>query len=86
MHVCNCSLIYELFIAPSIADVNFRFLSFFSLQTTEIEVRIRETHDDAGVVGLHGIVRSVSGSLCSVFVRDEDKTVSPAARHLAKRL
>ena len=45
-------------------------------QTTEIEVRIRETHDDAGVVGLHGIVRSVSGSLCSVFVRDEDKTVS----------
>ena len=46
-------------------------------QTTEIEVRIRETHDDPGVVGLHGIVRSVSGNLCSVFVRDEDKTVCP---------
>ena len=39
-------------------------------------MRIRETHDDAGVIGLHGVVRSVSGSLCSVFVRDEDKTVS----------
>jgi len=50
--------------------------------TTEIEVRIRETHDDAGVVGLHGIVRSVSGSLCSVFVRDEDKTVTVACEHL----
>jgi len=50
--------------------------------TTEIEVRIKESHDDSGVVGKHGIVRSVSASLCSVFIQDEDKTVTVACEHL----
>ena len=29
-------------------------------QTTDIEVRIRETHDDSGLIGQTGIIRGVT--------------------------
>lgn len=33
-------------------------------QTTDIEVRIKETHDDSGLIGQTGIIRGVSVRNC----------------------
>jgi len=49
--------------------------------TTEIEVRIRETHDDPSLIHQIGIIRNVSGGMCTLFIPDEDKVVSVACDH-----
>lgn len=43
--------------------------------TTDIEVKIR-THDDAGLSGQIGIIRTVNNGICSVFLPQEDRSVS----------
>ena len=43
---------------------------------------IRDTHDDTGLCGQVGIIRGVTPGMCSVFLPDEDRTVSIAAEHL----
>jgi len=48
----------------------------------DIEVTIRDTHDDTGLCGQVGIIRGVTPGMCSVFLPDEDRTVSIAAEHL----
>jgi len=48
----------------------------------DIEVTIRDTHDDTGLCGQIGIIRGVTPGMCSVFLPDEDRTVSIAAEHL----
>ncbi|XP_066144783.1 transcription elongation factor SPT5 isoform X1 [Euwallacea fornicatus] len=50
--------------------------------TVDIEVRIRDSHDDAGLVGQTGIIRSISGAMCSVFLPEEDRVVNILADHL----
>lgn len=45
-------------------------------QTPEIEVRIKAIHDDEDLIGQHGIIRSISGAMCSVFLPKEDRVVS----------
>lgn len=50
--------------------------------TTDIEVKIH-THDDADLVGQTGIIRTVSNGVCSVFLRQEDRSVSIVSEHLA---
>lgn len=50
--------------------------------TVDIEVRIRDSHDDPGLVGQTGIIRSVSGAMCSVFLPEEDRVVNIMADHL----
>lgn len=50
--------------------------------TVDIEVRIRDSHDDPGLVGQNGIIRSVSGAMCSVFLPEEDRTVNIMSDHL----
>lgn len=35
-------------------------LGMHDWQTTDIEVRIKETHDDSGLIGQTGIIRGVS--------------------------
>jgi len=50
--------------------------------TTDIEVRIH-THDDTDLVGQTGIIRTVSNGVCSVFLRQEDRSVSIVSEHLA---
>ena len=45
-------------------------------QTQDIEVKIKTIHDDEDLIGQHGVVRSVSGSMCSVFLPKEDRVVS----------
>lgn len=50
--------------------------------TTEIEVRIKETHDDADLIHQTGVIRSVTGGMCSVFLPEEDKVVNVSCEHL----
>lgn len=50
--------------------------------TTDIEVKIH-THDDADLVGQTGIIRTVSNGVCSVFLQQEDRSVSVVSEHLA---
>uniref|UniRef100_A0A1B6GUV3 Spt5 C-terminal domain-containing protein n=1 Tax=Cuerna arida TaxID=1464854 RepID=A0A1B6GUV3_9HEMI len=50
--------------------------------TTDIEVRVRESHDDSDLVGQVGTIRSISGGMCSVFLPDEDRTVSISCEQL----
>lgn len=57
-------------------------LGMHDWQTTDIEVRIRETHDDSGLIGQTGIIRGVSGGMCSVFLPEEERVVNILGEHL----
>lgn len=50
--------------------------------TPDIEVRIRETHDDGNLIHQVGVIRSVTGGMSSVFLPDEDKVISISVEHL----
>jgi len=49
----------------------------------EIEVVIKDSHDDTGLCGQIGVVRGVTPGMCSVFLHEEERTVNIAADHLA---
>lgn len=51
-------------------------------QTSDIEVRIKETHDDSGLIGQIGEIRGVSGGMCSVFLPEEERVVNILGAHL----
>lgn len=51
-------------------------------QTTEIEVTIRDTHEDDGLSGQTGIIRGISAGMCSVFLPKEDRVVNILGEHL----
>ncbi|MPC98932.1 Transcription elongation factor SPT5 [Portunus trituberculatus] len=57
-------------------------LGMHDWQTTDIEVRIRETHDDSGLIGQTGVIRGVSGGMCSVFLPEEERVVNILGEHL----
>lgn len=57
-------------------------LGMHDWQTTEIEVCIRETHDDPGLIGQIGVIRGVSGGHCSVFLPEEERVVNIVGEHL----
>ncbi|XP_040298487.1 transcription elongation factor SPT5 isoform X1 [Bufo bufo] len=50
--------------------------------TTDIQVKVRDTFQDNQVVGQAGIIRSVTGGLCSVLLQDSDKVISISGDHL----
>ncbi|CAG9857576.1 unnamed protein product [Phyllotreta striolata] len=50
--------------------------------TVDIEVRIRDSHDDPGLVGQTGVIRSISGAMCTVFLPAEDRVVNIMSHHL----
>ncbi|XP_041090436.1 transcription elongation factor SPT5-like [Polyodon spathula] len=50
--------------------------------TTDILVLVRDTFPDSQVVGKTGVIRSVSGGMCSVFLQGSDKVVSISSEHL----
>jgi transcription elongation factor SPT5 len=51
-------------------------------QTPDIEVRIREVHDDDDLIGQTGIIRGISGGMCAVFLLKEDRVVNILSEHL----
>jgi len=48
----------------------------------DIEVTIKDTHDDNGLCGQVGVIRGVTSGMCSVFLPDEDRTVNIVPDHL----
>ncbi|KAJ9582584.1 hypothetical protein L9F63_023072, partial [Diploptera punctata] len=50
--------------------------------TTDIEVKIKATHDDPGLVGQIGVIRGISGYLASLFLPQEDRSVNVTMDHL----
>ncbi|ENN71835.1 hypothetical protein YQE_11454 [Dendroctonus ponderosae] len=50
--------------------------------TVDIEVRVRDSHDDKDLVGQTVVIRSISGAMCSVFLPIEDRVVNILADHL----
>nr|AAH57529.1 Supt5h protein [Danio rerio] len=50
--------------------------------TTDIMVRVKDTFLDGGVINQTGIIRSVTGGMCSVFLQDTEKVVSISSEHL----
>ncbi|XP_068702308.1 transcription elongation factor SPT5-like [Montipora capricornis] len=44
--------------------------------TTDIEVRINENHEDPQLMDKKGVVRSVAGNTCTVYLYDEKRDVS----------
>ncbi|EEC08092.1 transcription elongation factor SPT5, putative [Ixodes scapularis] len=51
-------------------------------QTMDLEVRIKDTHEDDGMIGQTGVIRGISGGMCSVFLLKEDRVVSILSEHL----
>uniref|UniRef100_A0A8B9P4R3 Transcription elongation factor SPT5 n=1 Tax=Apteryx owenii TaxID=8824 RepID=A0A8B9P4R3_APTOW len=50
--------------------------------TTDIQVKVRDTYLDSQVVGQTGVIRSVTGGMCSVYLKDSEKVVSISSEHL----
>jgi len=50
--------------------------------TPDIEVLIKDTHEDTGLCGQIGVVRGVTPGMCSVFLHDEERVVNIASDHL----
>ena len=48
--------------------------------TTDIQVKVRDL--DTQMVGQTGVIRSVTGGTCSVYLKDSEKVVSISSEHL----
>ncbi|XP_064477491.1 transcription elongation factor SPT5-like [Ornithodoros turicata] len=51
-------------------------------QTTDLEVRIKPTHEDGGLIGQTGVIRGISGGMCSIFLPKEDRVMNILSEHL----
>lgn len=51
-------------------------------QTVDIEVKIKESHEDANLIYKHGVIRGMSGPMCSIYLLDEDRIVNVQSEHL----
>uniref|UniRef100_A0A131YYN5 Transcription elongation factor SPT5 n=1 Tax=Rhipicephalus appendiculatus TaxID=34631 RepID=A0A131YYN5_RHIAP len=51
-------------------------------QSVDLEVRIKDTHEGEGLIGQTGVIRGISGGMCSVFLLKEDRVVSIPSEHL----
>ncbi|XP_014681911.1 PREDICTED: transcription elongation factor SPT5-like isoform X2 [Priapulus caudatus] len=68
--------------APTTPGTGLDTLGGADWQTTDILVAIKDTHDDSALIGHVGIIRSVSGGMCSVYMTDQDKMISVLGEHL----
>ncbi|KAK2511765.1 hypothetical protein Q9966_016561 [Columba livia] len=50
--------------------------------TTDIQVKVKDTYLDSQAVGQTGVIRSVTGGMCSVYLKDSEKVVSISSEHL----
>ena len=70
------------FIYPSLLQILLMLLFLQDWYSPDIEVCIKDTHNDTGLCGQVGVVRGVTPGMCSVFLPDEDRTVNIAPDHL----
>ena len=50
--------------------------------TVDIEVRIKDSHQDPALAGQQGIIRGISGGMCAVFLPAEDRVVNLVCEQL----
>ena len=50
--------------------------------TTDIQVKVQNTYLDTQVVGQTGVIRSVTGGMYSMYLKDSEKVVSISSEHL----
>ncbi|XP_015121054.1 transcription elongation factor SPT5 [Diachasma alloeum] len=50
--------------------------------TVDIEVRIRDSHQDPALAGQQGVIRGISGGMCAVFLPAEDRVVNLVCEQL----
>ncbi|KAF4530960.1 hypothetical protein B566_EDAN011341 [Ephemera danica] len=67
---------------PQTPGAGMEHLTLQDWHTTDLEVRIKDTHDDAGLTGQIGVIRGISGGMCTVFLPEEDRVVNLAAEQL----
>lgn len=67
---------------PQTPGAGLDMLPMTDWHTVDIEVRIRDSHDDTGLVGQTGVIRSISGAMCTVFLPAEDRVVNIMCDHL----
>nr|XP_006824005.1 PREDICTED: transcription elongation factor SPT5 isoform X2 [Saccoglossus kowalevskii] len=51
-------------------------------QTIHIEVKVKATHEDSALIYKIGVIRGISGGMCSVFIPDEGRVVNVHSDHL----
>lgn len=67
---------------PQTPGAGLDVLPMIEWHTVDIEVRIRDSHDDSGLAGQTGLIRSINGPMCSVFLPEEDRVVNILCDHL----
>ncbi|XP_005096032.1 transcription elongation factor SPT5 [Aplysia californica] len=50
--------------------------------TTDIVVKVKETHNDARLICQMGVIKDISGGMCVVYLMDEDKMENIPCEHL----
>ncbi|XP_011641792.1 transcription elongation factor SPT5 [Pogonomyrmex barbatus] len=50
--------------------------------TTDIEVRIRDSHDDPALAGQQAVIRGISGGMCTIYLPTEDRVVNLVCEQL----
>lgn len=50
--------------------------------TTDIVVKVKETHNDERLILQTGVIRNISGGMCVVYLTDEDKIENIPCEHL----
>lgn len=51
-------------------------------QTVDIDVVIKDSHDDSLLVGKQGVIRTMTGGMCNAYIPEMDRTVSVAGGNL----
>lgn len=51
-------------------------------QTVDIVVMIKDSHDENHLIGKQGVIRSITGGMCNVYIPEIDRTVSVAGGNL----
>ncbi|KAI8781206.1 Transcription elongation factor SPT5 [Biomphalaria glabrata] len=57
-------------------------LSLTDWHTTDIVVKIKASHEDSKLIYQTGVIKNISGGMCTVYLTDEEKTVNITCDHL----
>ncbi|XP_013417126.1 transcription elongation factor SPT5 [Lingula anatina] len=50
--------------------------------TTDIETRIKDTHDDPNLIHQIGVIRGISAGMCSLFLPEDEKVITVSCEQL----
>lgn len=67
---------------PQTPGASLDSLSGSDWHTTDIEVRISDSHPDRGLANQTGVIKGLQGGMCTVFLPAEDRSVNIECDHL----